>query len=157
MSQLSMKVNGPTPAAPLVAARGTHKKDRIIYWSATLLVASVMTFSVFSFTFYDHFPFPNGKEGAFVHLWLPNYFKIELTSAKALGILALLTPNVPHKIREFAYFGFGITLVSAAIAHFSVGDAKLSILYIIDPLFFLAVLIVSYSYFQKLSVAERRS
>ncbi len=76
-------------------------------------------------------------EGAFVHLQLPNYFRIELTIAKTLGVLALLIPSVPLKVKEFAYFGFAITLVSASIAHFAVGDAgrpPLYAFYIIDPL-----------------------
>ncbi|ACL63739.1 hypothetical protein A2cp1_0382 [Anaeromyxobacter dehalogenans 2CP-1] len=107
-----------------------------------------MVFSVLSFTFHDRFPFPDGKEGAFVHLGLPPYFKVELTIAKALGVLALLVPGVPRKVREFAYFGFGLTLVSAAIAHFSVGDARrLSPLYVIDPLLFLGCLATSYAGF----------
>ncbi|TMB07585.1 MAG: DoxX family protein [Deltaproteobacteria bacterium] len=108
-----------------------------------------MVFSIINFIFNDHFPFPNGKEGACAHLGLPRYFKIELTVAKILGVLALSIPNVPRKIKEFAYFGFAITLVSASIAHFSRGDARLSVLFVIDPLIFLVILIVSYSYFQK--------
>jgi hypothetical protein len=82
-------------------------------------------------------------KGAFHHLGLPDYFKIELTIAKALGVLALLIPNVPAKMKEFAYFGFSITLVSASIAHFSVGDG---IMFVVDPLIFLSILIVSYLY-----------
>src|SRR4249920_2521112 len=38
--------------------------------------------------------------------------------AKILGVLALLIPSIPARIKEFAYFGFGITLISASIAHF---------------------------------------
>jgi hypothetical protein len=109
-----------------------------------------MVFSIINFVFNDHFPFPNGKEGAFVHLGFPAYFKVELTIAKILGVLALLIPSVPRKIRQFAYFGFAITLVSAAIAHYSRGDAGLSVLFVIDPLIFLAILIVSYGYFLKI-------
>lgn len=130
-------------------------RDKIIYWTTTGLVAAVMVFSVVNFMFNDHFPFPNGKEGAFVHLGLPHYFKIELTVAKTLGVLALLIPTVPFKVKEFAYAGFAITLVSAAIAHGSVGDAHLSVLYVLDPLFFLGVLGVSYRYFCRLFGAER--
>jgi hypothetical protein len=49
------------------------------------------------------------------------------------------------------YFGSGITLLSAGIAHFALGDARLSVFFIIiiDPLFFLVLLIVSYVYFEK--------
>jgi Zn-dependent protease with chaperone function len=85
--------------------------------------------------------------GSFAHLGLPNYFKIELTVAKILGVLALLIPNIPTKTKEFAYFGFGITLISASIAHFASGDG---IPFIIDPLLFLGALIVSYWYFNKI-------
>ena len=125
------------------------QRDRIIYRTATGLVLAVMVFSIINFVFNDHFPFPNGPEGAFAHLGLPSYFKVELTIAKILGVLALVIPNVPVKIKEFAYFGFGLTLLSASIAHFARGDARLSVLFVIDPLVFLGLLIVSYFYFEK--------
>jgi hypothetical protein len=124
-------------------------REKVIYRTTTGIVCAVMAFSIINFIFNDHFPFPYGPEGAFIHLGLPQYFKIELTTAKILGVLALMIPNVPFKIKEFAYFGFGITLISASIAHFARGDASLSVLFIIDPLFFLSLLIVSYFYFEK--------
>lgn len=130
------------------------RRDRILYWTTTGLVAAVMAFSVFNFVFNDHFPFPNGKEGAFVHLGLPPWFKVELSVAKTLGILALLVPAVPRKLRELAYAGFAITLVSASIAHFSVGDARLSVLFVVDPLIFLGTLLVSYRYYTKVHRAK---
>ena len=126
------------------------KKDRAIYWATTGMVLFVMVYSIITFAFFDKALYP---EGAFVHLHLPNYFRIELTLAKTLGVLALLIPSVPLKVKEFAYFGFAITLVSASIAHFSVGDAgrpPLYAFYIVDPLIFLGMLIVSYRYFHKL-------
>jgi hypothetical protein len=122
------------------------KRDRIIYWTTTGIVAAVMVYSILNFTVFDRFPFP---EGGFVHLGLPGYFKVELTTAKILGVLALLIPGVPAKIKEFAYFGFAITLVSASIAHFATGDARISPLFILDPLVFLGLLTVSYIFFTK--------
>lgn len=132
------------------SANGTlTKRERILYRTATGLVYAVMVFSVVNFVFNDHFPFPNGPESAFAHLGLPPWFKVELTTAKVLGLLALAIPGVPKRLKEFAYFGFGLTLVSASIAHFSSGDAALSVLFVLDPLVFLALLLVSYSYFEK--------
>jgi hypothetical protein len=93
-------------------------------------------------------------KGAFAHLRLPDYFRIELTVAKALGVLALLVPMVPRKVKEFAYFGFAITLVSASIAHFSVGD---SLPFVVDPLLFLGVLITSYVYFNRINQSKRET
>ena len=81
-------------------------RERVIYQTTTGIVCAVMIFSIINFIFNDHFPFPNGPEGAFVHLGLPYYFKIELTTAKILGVLALLIPSVPFKIKEFAYSGW---------------------------------------------------
>src|SRR6267154_3082422 len=89
----------------------TMRKDKAIYWITTALVCSVMVFSAINFNLRN----PVGPmKGAFAHLGLPDYFRIELTVAKALGVLALLIPGVPFKTKEFAYFGFGITLVSAS-------------------------------------------
>jgi hypothetical protein len=64
-------------------------------------------------------------------------------------LLALSIPTIPNRIKEFAYFGFGITLISASIAHFARGDARLSTLFVIDPLVFLGLQTVSYFYFEK--------
>jgi len=129
------------------------KKDRIIYWITTGLLCAVMVYSAINFSLSkpigpaDY----SGEGGAFGHLHLPEYFKFELTTAKFLGVLALLLPHVPSKIREFAYFGFAITLVSASIAHFSVGDGPL---FIIDPMIFLGILCVSYWYYLHRPVRE---
>jgi hypothetical protein len=119
------------------------KRDRVVYGIATGLVCAVMVYSAVNFNLKN----PLGPmKGAFRHLGYPDYFRIELTTAKVLGVLALLWPGLPTKIREFAYAGFAITLVSAAIAHFSVGDAWF---FVVDPLFFLVALGISYAYFQK--------
>ena len=126
------------------------RRERAVYRTSTGLVLAVMLFSIVNFVFNDHFPFPNGREGAFAHLGFPPYFKVELTFAKILGVLALVIPTVPFKVKEFAYAGFAITLVSAAIAHFARGDARnLSPIYVIDPLVFFCLLAVSYYYFEK--------
>ena len=135
---------------PTETGRTLTKRERAVYRTSTGLVLAVMLFSIVNFVFNDHFPFPSGPEGAFVHLGFPPYFKVELTIAKILGVLALLIPAVPLKVKEFAYAGFAITLVSAAIAHLGRGDAtNLSVLFVIDPLVFFCLLAVSYYYFGK--------
>jgi DoxX-like family len=48
-------------------------------------------------------------KGAFAHLGLPDWFRIELTVAKILGALALLIPGVPTGSKAFAYAGFTIS------------------------------------------------
>jgi hypothetical protein len=127
----------------------TMTKDKAIYSIATGIVCSVMVFSAINFNLAN----PVGPmKGAFAHLGFPDYFRIELTVAKALGVLALLIPSVPRKAKEFAYSGFAITLISASVAHFSSGD---SIPFVVDPLLFLGALVTSYVYFNKLNRRER--
>jgi len=59
---------------------------------------------------------------AFRHLGYPDYFRMLLGVAKLLGVVALLAPRVPVMVREWAYAGFGITLISAVISHGVSGD-----------------------------------
>jgi hypothetical protein len=59
---------------------------------------------------------------AFRHLGYPDYFRLMLGMAKIVGILALVVPQVPRLIREWAYAGFVITMVAAFISHAASGD-----------------------------------
>jgi hypothetical protein len=87
----------------------------IAYWTVTALFCLQM-----SFTAYAQLRLPQVAE-AFAHLGFPAYFRVELSWAKLLGVVALLAP-VPARLKEWAYAGFAINLVSALIAHLSVGD-----------------------------------
>ena len=84
----------------------------------------------------------------FIHLGFPDYFRIELAFAKTIGALVLIIPKIPIRIKEWAYAGFGITFISASIAHYSSGD---SIGHMIFPLVFLVILVFSNIYLHKLN------
>src|SRR5260221_8777241 len=115
------------------------KKDQIIYWTATGIVAAIMLWSALNFSLNRE------MEGAFAHLGLTYWFRVELTVAKILGALVLLIPTMPNRMKEFAYGGFAITLIFEIIAHSSSGFGLASL----DPLVFLGVLIVSYWSYHK--------
>ena len=117
------------------------KKDKIIYWTTTAIVGLMMLFSG-----YMYFTSPEAKEG-FQKLGFPDYFRLELGCAKLIGALVLLVPQVPTRIKEWAYAGFGIVFISASIAHQQTGDP---ISHVISPLLFLALLAVSNIYLHKL-------
>ena len=93
----------------------TSRKDAIVYWTLTGLLAAFMAFSG---VLYLTAP---AMEAAFRHLGFPDYFRVELAVAKLLGAAALLLPVPPH-IKEWVYAGFGISFISAVIAHLSSGD-----------------------------------
>jgi len=85
------------------------------FWTVTALFCLQI-----GFTAYAQLTLPQVAE-AFAHLGFPDYFRVELALAKLLGVVLLLAP-VPSRLKEWAYAGFAITLVSALIAHLAVGD-----------------------------------
>ena len=93
-----------------------HKLLVAGFWISTVLFALQM-----GFTAYAQLKLPQVAL-AFVHFGFPAYFRIELSWAKFVGIAVLLIPMVPARLKEWAYAGFAITLVSALIAHLAVGD-----------------------------------
>ena len=99
----------------LVAAAAVPKATTVVYWIVTMLFCLQMGFTV-----YAQLRLPQVAE-MFTHLGLPAWFRVELSWAKLLGVMLLLAP-VPARLKEWAYAGFAITLVSALIAHLSVGD-----------------------------------
>jgi hypothetical protein len=87
----------------------------IAFWTVTALFCLQI-----GFTAYAQLSLPQVAE-AFTRLGFPDYFRVELAWAKVLGVVLLLAP-VPARLKEWAYAGFAITLVSALVAHFAVGD-----------------------------------
>jgi len=114
--------------------------SRTTYRVTTGIITFVMLFSIYKMF-----------SPAYAHLGFPDYFRIELTSAKLLGLAVLLVPQAPRVLKEWAYAGFAIVLVSAAIAHLGSGDPAPSSL---EPLGFLAVLLVSHRTLRKLPAAS---
>ena len=99
----------------VVSTKSTPKVTTLIYWVVTGLFCLQM-----SFTAYALLSLPQVSE-MFTHLGFPAYFRVELSWAKLLGVILLLTP-VPARLKEWAYAGFAINLASALVAHFSLGD-----------------------------------
>lgn len=121
-------MSAKAPARPISRGRS------IGYWVSTGLFTAMMAMSAFAYLTQPV------MAQAFQHLGFPAYFRVELAIAKLFGVAALLLP-VPERMKEWAYAGFGITLVSAFVAHSSVdGPAKAA-----APLIALVLLVLSYS------------
>jgi len=116
------------------------KKTKTIYWIVTGLFCAFMLFSAIP----DIMVTPEAVT-FITSLGYPKYFIPFIGVAKLLGVIAILVPGFPN-VKEWAYAGFGITFISATIAHISSGD-PLSVA--IMPLVFLAVLVISNVYLYK--------
>lgn len=117
------------------------KRDKIIYWVSTGILSVMMLFSAFSYLTNEEI-----KLG-FEHMGFPDFFRIELAVAKILGAIVLLIPNFNSTIKQFAFFGFFLSFVSAFITHLSIGDP---ILAAIMPLVFIGLLALAYVYNNKM-------
>jgi hypothetical protein len=76
---------------------------------------------------------------ALAHLGYPPYFSNLLGIGKLAGVCVLLAPGLP-RIKEWAYTGFAITILSACYSHLCSGDGLLAL----EPLVTFAALVVSY-------------
>lgn len=117
------------------------KRDKIIYWVTTSIVAlSGLMAGIM------YFSNPEVKEG-FAILGFPDYFRVELGIAKLLGAVVLIAPFFANRFKEWAYAGFGIVFISAAIAHGKVEGIGAAV----SPLISLVILAVSYIFFVRLN------
>lgn len=120
------------------------KRNNIIYWITTCLVAIGMLLSAYQY-------FKDGTMAeAYKHLGFPDFLRVEIGVAKIIGAIVLLVPALPNKIKEWAYAGFGILFFSASLTHFLLNDPTERI---VTPLIFLALLAVSNIYFSKIKNA----
>ena len=88
------------------------------FWIFTALFCLEMSFTAY----YELLRLPEAAQ-AFTLLGFPaSYFRVELSWAKVAGVVALLLPMVPARLKEWAYAGFAINLISAIIAHLSISD-----------------------------------
>ncbi len=118
------------------------KKDKIIYWVAT----------IFIFLFEGVMPALTSqtdlaKEGI-RHLGYPTYFGNALVVFKVLGSVALVIPQVRGRVKEWVYAGFAFDFLFATISHIAVDGMDAQSFF---PLILLAILAVSYLYYHKLN------
>lgn len=113
------------------------KTIRIIYWASTGIIAAMMLFSGISYLTNEEL------KAAISGLGFPDFFRVELAIAKIIGAIVLVIPTLPLLVRQFAYFGFALTFLSAFLAHVSVNDPVSAT---VAPIVFLGILAVSYVY-----------
>ncbi len=122
------------------------KKDKLIFWTTTTLI----------FLFEGVMPALTSqsemaKEGI-RHLGYPDYFGVMLAVFKVCGALALIIPQIPARIKEWAYAGFAIDFIAAFISLIAIdGISGLAFF----PLIVFAILTVSYIYYLKVNSVSK--
>lgn len=117
------------------------KKDKVVFWITTGII----------FLFEGLMPALTSqtemaKEGI-RHLGYPEYFGVMFMVFKVLGALALIIPQIPSRIKEWAYAGFAIDFICAFISLWVVDGFNPML---ITPVIALGILILSYVYYHKL-------
>lgn len=122
------------------------KKEKAIYWTATIfifLLEGVMP-ALTSQT-------ELAKEGI-RHLGYPVYFGNALVVCKIIGAIALVLPQLPKRLKEWAYAGFTFDFIFAAISHGAVDGFTGQTFF---PLIVLGILSVSYIYHHQLNTGDK--
>nr|WP_068891763.1 DoxX family protein [Pedobacter panaciterrae] len=97
------------------------KQGKTLYWIAKGFISFFMLFSAyFSYTHVEDLS----------KLGFPDYFRIELVTAKLLGAIVLVLPFTPVRVKEWVYAGFMIEMISALIAHICSGDPLSKIIFV---------------------------
>ena len=117
-----------------------RKTNNIIFWATTSLIV-IFEGIIPMLTFRTEL----AKEGI-RHLGYPGYFGVMIVGFRLCGVVALIFPQIPTRIKEWAYAGFVIEFLSASISNMIVDGLTFNF---IVPLIVMAVLLLSYFSFHK--------
>ena len=94
------------------------KKLNLAYWIITALFSAFMIFSsIGGITL-----MPEAVAMLHDHLGYPLYFIKFLSVCKLIGAIAILLPMVPARVKEWAYFGFFLDLITGMYSFIALGD-----------------------------------
>ncbi|WP_448702470.1 DoxX family protein [Mucilaginibacter sp. AW1-3] len=116
------------------------KTTRIIYWVTTVLIALPQLGGAFMIN-------SDMSKQMSAHLGLPYWLMVEASIGNTIGALILIIPMWKW-LKDWAYVAFGITFISALIAHIVVDGFGSEA---IQAIIFFAVLFTSYIYYHKIN------
>ena len=119
------------------------KRNKVIYWIATVLLTLQMLFSAGMYIFNNQY-----VRDIFTDLGFPTFIIYPLAFAKLVGILVILTRKNPTLV-EWAYAGFFFNFLLALAAHLNVNDGQFG-----GAIAALIFLLLSYSFQKKVYGAE---
>ncbi|MFM1929677.1 MAG: hypothetical protein RL387_1005 [Bacteroidota bacterium] len=119
------------------------KTTKIIYWVTTSIICLFASTAIFMNS-------EMAIEGT-KHLGVPRWLGLEISISQLIGLVLLIVPAVPARVKEWAYVGFGILYISAVVAHVAMGDPLGNT---IMAIVFFGLLITSYVNFHKIQEAK---
>lgn len=120
------------------------KKNKIAFWIATVFIVlweGLMPLGTLLFA-------PQYINAGTKPLGYPDYFAYALIIRKLLGVIAIAVPQVPTKLKEWAYAGLTFNLIFAFISHACVDK---NAAFMVMPILVLGILAVSYFYQAKIT------
>lgn len=115
------------------------KTGKIFFWIATIIILlweGAMPLGTMLFA-------PQYVNAGTKPLGYPDYFAYALIICKVLGVIAIILPMIPAKVKEWAYAGLTFNLIFAILSHIVV-DGNIG--FIVLPVVVMAILAVSYLY-----------
>lgn len=115
------------------------KKNKMIFWISTSILflwEGLMPLGTLLFA-------PQYVTTGTKPLGYPDYFAYALLICKLIGVIALMIPTLPAKLKEWAYAGLAFNLIFATYSHIMVDK---NIGFIMLPVIVGIILAVSYIY-----------
>lgn len=117
-------------------------RNKIIFWISTAVIflwCGVMTLVFFG---------SEEQKAGMAHYGYPPYFAPMVSVFSIIGSLALVLPAVPARVKEWAYFGFALNFIGAALSNLAVDGLNFGTVF---PLLFFIPLGFSYAMFHKMN------
>ena len=116
------------------------KTTKIVYWVTTGIIC---LFSLGAIQMNSKMAVDGAN-----HLFIPRYLALEVSIGQLIGLVLLILPAIPKRIKEWAYVGYGIMYLTALNAHLAVGDAFVP--FGVMAIVFFLLLVCSYISYHKL-------
>ncbi|MEL6657068.1 MAG: DoxX family protein [Bacteroidota bacterium] len=96
-----------------------------IYWLSTTVLSGLLLLS--SFTYF----FSESTIDGLKDLGFPDFFRIQLGVLKIIAAVVLLIPNIPTYVKDWAYAGVGLFIITAIVAHIAHRDSMMITLFLL--------------------------
>jgi uncharacterized membrane protein YphA (DoxX/SURF4 family) len=121
-------------------------KNKIIFWIATGII--FLWCGVMSAVFFGS----EAQKAGMEHYGYPPYFAPMVSVFSIIGALVLVLPFVNARFKEWAYFGFALNFIGAAVSNWAVDGPGFQVVF---PLLFFIPLVASYLLFHKMEAAKK--